>query len=119
MESINVREKLNLIDDHWNPRIIGELNGQQVKVAKIEGEFVWHNHKNEDELFYIIKGKLIIDIRDKEVELNEGEMIIVPKGVDHKPIAEQEVWIMLFEPKNIKHTGNVEHKLTVKKFKKI
>ncbi|MAZ94035.1 MAG: cupin domain-containing protein [Lentimicrobiaceae bacterium] len=119
MESINVREKLNLIDDHWNPRIIGELNGQQVKVAKIEGEFVWHNHKNEDELFYIIKGKLIIEFRDKEVELNEGEMIIVPKGVDHKPIAEQEVWIMLFEPKNIKHTGNVEHKLTVKKFKKI
>jgi mannose-6-phosphate isomerase-like protein (cupin superfamily) len=119
MESINVREKLNLIDDHWNPRIIGELNGQQVKVAKIEGEFVWHNHKNEDELFYIIKGKLIIEFRDKEVELNEGEMIIVPKGVDHKPIAEQEVWIMLFEPKNIKHTGDVEHKLTVKKFKKI
>lgn len=119
MESINVREKLNLIDDHWNPRIIGELNGQQVKVAKIEGEFVWHNHKNEDELFYIIKGKLIIEFRDKKVELNEGEMIIVPKGVDHKPIAEQEVWIMLFEPKNIKHTGNVEHKLTVKKFKKI
>ena len=119
MESINVREKLNLIYDHWNPRIIGELNGQQVKVAKIEGEFVWHNHKNEDELFYIIKGKLIIEFRDKEVELNEGEMIIVPKGVDHKPIAEQEVWIMLFEPKNIKHTGNVEHKLTVKKFKKI
>ena len=119
MESINVREKLNLIDDHWNPRIIGELNGQQVKVAKIEGEFVWHNHKNEDELFYIIKGKLIIEFKDKKVELNEGEMIIVPKGVDHKPIAEQEVWIMLFEPKNIKHTGNVEHKLTVKKFKKI
>ena len=119
MESINVREKLNLIDDHWNPRIIGELNGQQVKVAKIEGEFVWHNHKNEDELFYIIKGKLIIEFRNKKVELNEGEMIIVPKGVDHKPIAEQEVWIMLFEPKNIKHTGNVEHKLTVKKFKKI
>ncbi|MCP4909126.1 MAG: cupin domain-containing protein [Bacteroidetes bacterium] len=119
MESINVREKLNLIDDHWNPRIIGELNGQQVKVAKIEGEFVWHNHKNEDELFYVIKGKLIVEFRDKKVELNEGEMIVVPKGVDHKPIAEQEVWIMLFEPKNIKHTGDVEHKLTVKKFKKI
>ena len=96
MESINVKDKLDLINDLWNPKVITELNGQQVKIAKVKGEFVWHDHKNEDELFYILKGKLIMEFRDKKVEINEGEMIVVPKGIEHRPIAEKEVWIMLF-----------------------
>jgi len=119
MESINIKDKLNLINDHWNPRIIAELNEQQVKVVKVKGEFVWHDHKNEDELFYVLKGTLIIEFRDKKVELNEGEIIVVPKGVEHRPIAKDEVWILLFEPKNIKHTGDVKHELTIDKFEKI
>jgi len=116
---INLKEKFNQFNDHWSPKIVGELNGQEVKLAKLKGEFVWHDHKDEDEMFYIVKGELKIEFRDKIVTLKEGEMIIVPKGVEHKPIAEEEVWIMLFEPANIKHTGDVEHELTVKKFDKL
>lgn len=119
MKVINLEEKFSQFSDHWNPRIIGELNGQNVKIAKVQGEFVWHNHTNEDELFYIIKGSLKIDFEDGERKINAGEMIIIPKGVEHKPIAEEEVWIMLFEPQSIKHTGNIEHELTVKEYKKI
>ena len=114
MDKIKLTEKFSLFNDHWHPRIIGELNGQQVKLAKIQGEFIWHNHEEEDELFYIVKGILKIEFRDKTVELQAGEMIIVPKGVDHKPIAEEEVWIMLFEPKGTKHTGEIESDRTVK-----
>lgn len=119
MKVINLEEKFSQFSDHWNPRIIGELNGQNVKIAKVQGEFVWHNHTNEDELFYIIKGSLKIDFEDGERKINAGEMIIIPKGIEHKPIAEEEVWIMLFEPQSIKHTGNIEHELTVKEYKKI
>ena len=119
MEPINIKDKLDLINDHWNPRVIAELNEQQVKIVKVKGEFVWHDHKNEDELFYVLKGTLIIEFRDKKVELNEGEIIVVPKGVEHRPIAKDEVWILLFEPKNIKHTGDVKHELTIDKFEKI
>jgi mannose-6-phosphate isomerase-like protein (cupin superfamily) len=119
MEVINLKEKFNLFSDHWSPKIVGELNGQEIKLARVKGEFVWHNHKDEDELFFIIKGKLKIEFKEKMVELNEGEMIIVPKGVDHKPIAEDEVFLMLFEPANIKHTGNVKHALTVEKYEKL
>ena len=88
-------------------------------MAKIQGEFVWHDHKNEDELFYIIKGTLQIEFRDKMIELQVGDMLIIPKGVEHKPIAKEEVWVLLFEPSNIKHTGDVEHELTKEKFEKI
>lgn len=116
MKAINVIEKFGLFDDHWNPKIIGELNSQEVKLAKLKGEFVWHNHQEEDELFFIIKGTLIIEFKENTVELNQGEMLIVPKGVDHRPIAVEEVWIMLFEPANTKHTGNVKHQLTVEKY---
>ena len=114
MNKINLTEKFGLFNEHWTPKIIGELNGQQVKLAKVKGEFIWHNHEGEDELFYIMKGTLKMEFRDKTVVLNEGEMIIVPKGVEHRPIAEEEVWILLFEPKNTKHTGEVESELTVK-----
>lgn len=119
MEVINIKDKFSLFNEQWSPKIIGQLNGQDVKLAKLEGEFVWHDHQNEDELFYIVKGTLIIEFRDKTVTLNEGEMIVVPKGVEHKPIAKEEVWVLLFEPSNIKHTGDVQHKLTKEKFDKI
>src|SRR4030095_10547045 len=112
MEKINISEKFNLFNDYWNPRIIGELNGQEVKLVKVRGEFVWHDHKNEDELFLIIKGKLKIEFRDRIVELNEGEMIIIPHGVEHKPIAEEEVHMMLFEPKSTINTGDIRNEKT-------
>jgi len=119
MEVVNIKEKFTLFTEQWSPKIIGQLNGQDVKLAKLLGEFVWHDHKNEDELFYIIKGSLKIEFRDKMITLHEGDMLIIPKGVEHKPIAKEEVWVLLFEPSNIKHTGDVEHELTKEKFEKI
>ncbi len=116
MEVINIKDKFKLFDDHWSPKIIGQLNGQDVKLAKLQGEFVWHDHKDEDELFYVIKGSSIIEFRDKKVTLNEGEMLTIPRGVEHKPIAHDEVWILLFEPSNIKHTGDVQHEYTKETF---
>ena len=119
MEPINLKEKFALFNDHWSPKIIGELNGQEIKLAKVKGEFVWHNHAEEDELFFIIKGELKIEFKDKVIKLAEGEMLIVPKGVEHRPIAEEEVLLVLFEPANIKHTGDVKHALTVEQYEKI
>ncbi|REE83767.1 Cupin domain-containing protein [Lutibacter oceani] len=119
MKAINISEKFKLFNEHWTPKKIGELNGQQVLLAKLKGEFIWHSHENEDELFMIIKGSLKIELRDKTVHLNEGELYIIPKGVEHKPIAEKEVHVLLFEPLAIKHTGNVTNKLTVKTFETI
>ena len=116
MQAINIQEKFNLFNDHWSPKIIGELNGQHVKLAKVKGEFVWHDHADEDEMFLIVKGTLKLEFRDKTVELNEGEMLIIPRGMEHKPIAEEEVWLMLFEPAATKHTGDVKHELTVEEF---
>ncbi|MFB0902799.1 MAG: cupin domain-containing protein [Nonlabens sp.] len=115
MKAINLKEKLSLFKEQWTPKIIGELNGQQVKLAKLQGEFVWHDHKNEDELFYVIKGQLLIELKDKIITLNEGDLYIVPRGVAHKPIAHEEVHIMLFEPASIEHTGNVQHEITKEK----
>lgn len=119
IEKINLSEKFDRFEDHWNPRIIGSLNGQDVKIAKVEGEFVWHSHKEEDELFYVIKGVLEIEFRDQSIELQAGEMLIVPKGVAHRPIAKEETWIMLFEPASTKHTGAVEHERTVANYERI
>jgi mannose-6-phosphate isomerase-like protein (cupin superfamily) len=119
MEVVNIKEKFTLFTEQWSPKIIGQLNGQDVKLAKLQGEFVWHDHKNEDELFYIIKGRLQIEFRDKMITLHEGDMLIIPKGVEHKPIAKEEVWVLLFEPSNIKHTGDVKHEFTKEKFEKI
>ena len=115
MEKINLNQKLSLFSDYWNPRIVGELNGQHVKLAKIKGEFIWHSHEHEDELFYVVKGILKIEFRDRSVELKQGDMIIVPKGVEHKPSAEEEVHIMMFEPASTINTGNIENELTRKK----
>ncbi|SDR67087.1 cupin domain-containing protein [Gramella sp. MAR_2010_147] len=112
MEKVNVQDKFKKFSDHWNPRIVGELNGQQVKFAKLKGEFIWHSHDDEDEMFWIVKGTLKLEFRDRTVELNENEFFIVPRGVEHKPIAEKEVHVMLFEPASTKHTGNEKHALT-------
>ena len=112
MYKINLLEKFELFDEYWSPKIIGELNGQQVKLAKFKGEFVFHQHENEDELFMVVKGKFKMQYRDKAVEINEGEIIIVPKGVEHKPVADEEVWVMLFEPASTLNTGNVVNENT-------
>jgi mannose-6-phosphate isomerase-like protein (cupin superfamily) len=119
MEKVNIREKLALFSDHWNPRIVGELNGQHVKLAKFQGEFVWHNHAEEDEMFLVLRGSFRMDFRDHSVTLNQGDFIIVPRGVEHRPAAEQEVEVMLFEPAQIKHTGDVESELTVHEYQRI
>ena len=119
MEKINIAEKLSLFTDHWHPRIVGELNGQQVKLVKLTGEFVWHQHDNEDELFYVLEGVLKIEFRDKTVELTKDECIIVPRGVEHRPVAEQEVSVMLFEPASTVNTGNIKGNLTREILEKI
>lgn len=112
MEKVNLNEKLSLIQDHWNPRIIAELNGQQVKLVKFKGEFVWHHHEQEDELFFVLKGSFRMHLRDKVIDLTEGELIVVPRGVEHKPVAAEEVEILLFEPAATLNTGNIENTLT-------
>jgi len=112
MEKINVIEKLNLFSDHWNPKIIGELNGQQVKLVKFLGDFIWHHHDNEDEMFFVLKGKFKMEFRDKIIEIGEQEMLIVPRGVEHRSSAAEEVWVMVFEPKSTINTGNVSNDLT-------
>ena len=119
MSIINIQEKFKLFSELWTPKKIGELNGQQILLAKIKGEFIWHAHEHEDELFMIIKGSLMIEFRDKTIELNEGEIYIIPKGVEHKPIAQEEVHVLLFEPLDIKHTGNVMADVTVEAFENI
>lgn len=119
MDKINLMKKFSLFHEHWSPNIVGELNGQQVKIAKLKGEFIFHQHENEDELFMVIKGILKMEFRDKIVELREGEILIVPKGVEHKPVAEEEVWVMLFEPASTLNTGNVINERTKKKLETI
>ena len=115
MNKINIEQKLSLFNDHWNPKIIGELNHQHVKLAKLKGEFIWHKHDNEDEMFLVLKGTLKIEFRDRIETINENEMIIVPRGIEHKPIADEEVSIMLFEPVTTVNTGNLENERTRKK----
>lgn len=119
MEKINLNQKFGLFTDQWSPKVIADLNGQHVKLAKIQGEFVWHHHQDEDELFYILRGSLKIELRDRVIALEEGEMFVVPKGVEHRPIAEEEVWIMLMGSATIKHTGNVRDPRTVDVFERI
>ena len=111
-ELVNISEKLSLFDDHWNPRIVGELNGQHVKLAKLKGEFIWHKHDEEDELFYVLQGVLKMEFRDKTVTIKANEFLIVPRGVEHKPVAEEEVSLMLFEPTSTINTGDVSNERT-------
>ena len=116
---INISQKLSLFDELWTPKIIDEFNGQQLKLAKVKGEFVWHDHAKEDELFLVIKGKLTIEFKDRTVEINEGEIFVVPRGVKHKPFAEEETHLLLLEPSTTKHTGDVIDRLTVEKAERI
>ena len=119
MNVITLKEKFNLFSDLWSPKVIGSLNGQHVKLAKIHGDFVWHKHDEEDEMFFVVKGQFEMHFENDKKSLNEGDMIIVPKGVRHKPFAKEECWIMLFEPDKIKHTGDVLHEKTVFNYEKI
>jgi mannose-6-phosphate isomerase-like protein (cupin superfamily) len=113
MQKVNLFESLSTVDDYWKPKIVGELNGQHVKLAKLKGEFLWHHHEKEDELFYVVKGSLVIKLEDEDVVLNEGEFFVVPRGVEHKPVAEEEVHVMLFEPISTVNTGNVQSERTI------
>jgi len=119
MEKIVLSQKFSLFSEHWSPKIVGELNNSHIKLAKLKGEFVWHHHDDEDELFFIVKGKLLIKFKDKDVLLNEGEFIVIPKGVEHLPVADQEVHVMLIEPKTTLNTGNVVNERTVENLNKI
>lgn len=112
MEKINVSDKLSLFSDHWHPRVVAELNGQQVKLAKLMGTFVWHKHEHEDELFHVLEGELRMEFRDRTVVLTAGEMIVVPRGVEHRPVAEREVSVMLFEPASTINTGDAGGAMT-------
>lgn len=107
IQKVNLAEKFGLFDDHWHPRIVADLNGQQVKVAKLLGPFEWHHHADEDELFLVLRGRLRIELRDGIVELEPGEFAVVPRGVEHRPVADEEVHIVLFEPAATRHTGNI------------
>ena len=106
MKKVNLIEKFALITEHWRPKVVGELNGQEVKLVKFKGAFPWHHHEHEDEMFLAVKGGFRIEFRDKTVELNEGEFVIVPHGIEHRPVAGEEVEVLLFEPKNVFNTGN-------------
>jgi len=112
MEKVNIAQKFTLFQDHWSPRIAGELNDAYIKLVKLKGEFVWHHHEAEDEMFLVVKGKLLIKFRDRDIWLNEGEFLIIPKGVEHMPVAEDEVHAMLLEPKTTINTGNVQNERT-------
>ncbi len=112
MQKVNIAEKLDLFSDFWHPRIVGELNGQHVKLVKLKGEFVWHKHDHEDEMFFVLKGILKMEFRDKAVDIHENEFLIVPKGTEHRPVAEEEVSVMLFEPASTINTGDNPGELT-------
>ncbi len=119
MQKVNLKEKFGLFNDYWRPKIAGELNGQYVKLVKLKDEFIWHQHEAEDELFLVVKGKLCLQLRDREVWLDEGEFFIVPRGVEHKPVAEAEVHVLLFEPMSTLNTGDKRNDRTVEKLERI
>ena len=119
MEKVNLREKFDLFSERWSPKIVGELNGQQVKLVKFLGPFVWHHHDNEDELFFVVKGRFRMEFRDRHVWLEEGEFLIVPRGVEHRPVAEEEAQVLLFEPATTLNTGNVRNERTKERLEKI
>jgi mannose-6-phosphate isomerase-like protein (cupin superfamily) len=119
MQKVNLREKLGRFSDHWCPKIVGELNGQHVKVVKFQGEFVWHHHEHEDELFLVIEGSFRMEFRDHSVMLEPGEFLIVPRGVEHRPVAGTEVSVLLFEPASTLNTGNTRGELTAENLEQI
>ncbi len=119
MEPINLAAKLSLFSDHWSPKVVAELNGQQVKVVKFMGEFLWHRHEREDELFLVLGGRLRMEFRDRTVWLEPGELIVVPRGVEHRPCADEEVHVLLFEPITTLNTGNVVNERTVRELERL
>jgi mannose-6-phosphate isomerase-like protein (cupin superfamily) len=119
MKKINLQEKFSLFSDYWNPRIIGEVNECQVKAVKLKGEFIWHHHEREDELFLVVRGALRMKFRDHETLVREGEFIIVPRGVEHLPVADDEVHIVLLEPKTTLNTGNITNERTAAQLQRI
>jgi mannose-6-phosphate isomerase-like protein (cupin superfamily) len=119
MEVVNLKEKLGRITEFWSPKIVGELNGQTVRLARLRGEFLWHHHPEEDEMFLVLKGTLRIRFRDREAVLREGEFLIVPRGVEHLPVAEEEVHVLLFEPASTRNTGNVLNERTIAELERI
>ena len=118
-DKVNLSEKLSLFDEHWSPKIVGELNGQHVKLVKLLGEFVWHHHDDEDELFLVVKGRFRMQYRDREEWVGEGEFVVVPRGVEHRPVAEEEAHVMLFEPASTVNTGGVRGSMTVAELDRI
>jgi mannose-6-phosphate isomerase-like protein (cupin superfamily) len=119
VDKVNVAQKLSLFDERWSPKIVGELNGQHVKLVKISGEFVWHHHDDEDEMFLVVDGRFRMEFRDRKVWIERGEFIVVPRGVEHKPVAEEETSVMLFEPASTLNTGNVTDEMTVAELDRI
>jgi mannose-6-phosphate isomerase-like protein (cupin superfamily) len=119
LEKVNIAEKLNLFQEYWQPKIIGEINETYVKAVKFKGDFVWHQHEREDELFLVVKGKLLIKLRDRDINLEEGEFVIIPHGVEHLPIAEEEVHVLLLEPKSTLNTGDVTNERTLTELERI
>lgn len=119
MQKVNLAEKFSLFQDYWSPKLAGEINDFQVRLAKLKGEFIWHRHEAEDELFLVVKGKLLIKLRDQDIWLEEGEFVIVPRGVEHLPVAEQEAHVLLLEPKSTLNTGNIQNERTVAEIERV
>ncbi|HUQ34554.1 MAG TPA: cupin domain-containing protein [Pyrinomonadaceae bacterium] len=119
MTKVNVEEKLSLFNEHWKPKIVGELNNQYVKLVKFEGPFVWHHHDDEDEMFFVVKGRFRMEYRDRDEWIEEGEFVIVPRGIEHRPVAEEEAHVLLFEPATTLNTGNVANERTVAELERI
>jgi mannose-6-phosphate isomerase-like protein (cupin superfamily) len=119
VDKVNIAEKLSLFDERWTPKIVGELNGQHVKLVKLLGEFVWHHHDEEDEMFLVVEGGFKMEFRDREVWVEKGEFVVVPRGIEHRPVAEEEASVMLFEPASTLNTGNVTDEKTVAELERI
>src|SRR5262249_27621932 len=119
MEKVNLDDKLTLFTDYWKPKVVGELNGQQIKLVKFQGPFVWHHHENEDELFFVVNGRFRMEFRNRHVWLEEGEFLIVPRGVEHRPVADEEAHVLLFEPASTLNTGNVRNDRTLERLERI
>ncbi len=119
MQKVNLAAAFASFDERWSPRVAAELNGQQVRLAKLEGPFVWHRHEHEDELFLVVQGRLTLRLRDRDIELEEGELFVVPRGVEHLPVAEAECHVLLFEPASTRNTGEVESERTVRALKRL
>jgi len=119
MEKVNLAEKFSIFSEQWSPKIVGELNGQLVKLAKFKGPFVWHHHDHEDEMFYVVKGSFDMELEDGTVTINEGEFIVIPRGIEHRPNAKEECEVMLFEPASTLNTGNIENERTLKQLQRL